>query len=86
MILVRLLPNDCPDMPMFRFLWYWSFWLDGVYSLIRANFRNMRFGNIGEVFKRIPRIIFRYHEMLNFDYYRVFKGKFDVYDKFIRGV
>ena len=53
MIYVTFNPRDCPDMPFFRYVWYWYRYFSKVYKFTKYNLINLRFGRFMEFLHNI---------------------------------
>lgn len=83
-IYVKIRPDDCPDMIGFRYIWFIAEYIYRVKTSILFNIKHLEFGRLLLFFKNLANIIVHTPSMIDFDYNRTFKHKFDEYIKFKR--
>lgn len=86
MVYVTFNPRDCPDMPFFRYVWYWYRYFSKVYKFTKYNLINLRFGRFMEFFHKLSFTFIHSFKLVSVDYDVYFKNKFDKYDDFVRDI
>ena len=86
MIYVTFNPRDCPDMPFFRYVWYWYRYFSKVYKFTKYNLINLRFGRFMKFFHKLSFTFIHSFKLVSIDYDVYFKDKFDKYGDFVKNI
>lgn len=85
MLYVTLKPQNCPDMPLFRYVWFYSRYIEQLYKITKFNVIHSEFGDMTRVFKSFIFCLIYLPKTIMMEYNLTYFVKYSKYQDFIYG-
>lgn len=83
MLYVSLKPIQCPDMPFFKYVWFYSRYFKQLYKITKFNVIHAQFGDLTKVFKAFVFCLMYLPKTIMMEYNLTYIVKYNSYQDFI---
>lgn len=83
MLYVVLRPNQCPDLFLYRYIWFYYRYFNQLFKITRFNIQHAEFGEYFNVFKSFIFCLMYLPKTIMMEYNLTYKLKYDNYQNFI---